>query len=230
MNIIVLHPKIANESSEMLSKVLNCPRENPFEKNKKDYRGFNVVFNYGCNRNLKVGPGLLINTAKAVATCKDKVATLTKLTDAGIPCLEFRTNNAEVPKTWNTIIGREIVDGAQNKGMKYFKKGEKLPNLPLFTRYFDHKVELRVVVFKGKIVGRYSKNRVNNTWNLDPVEKIGFEKIDAACMEAAKHLEIDFVGFDILAKDQTKFKIIEANSAPIMTQEVANYIKKDLRV
>lgn len=232
MNIIVLHPQLAIESAQKLARHIGGLAQNPFEAKRKAYGGFDVVFNYGCNRNIKVEPGAqLINSAKAVAMCRDKIATLKVFHDQKIPAINYVTKREDVPKNWETVVGREVIDGKENQGMKYFyrKKGklEPLPDWPLFTEFFDHAVELRVVVFKGKVVGRYKKFRNKfNRWQFIEVKAEGFRQIDKDAILAAGALGIDYVGFDILCKDNVDYRFIEANSAPVLLDSVLKTLMK----
>ncbi len=226
MNGIILYPEIAKESAQLLGRVLGCGVMNPFNVQKRNFKEFDFVFNYGCNR--KIQANNKINSASAVSRCKDKITTLNTFKAQGIPTVNFVTNKKDVPKKWKIIVGRSIIDGAENKGMEYFNQADKLPDMKLFTEWYDHKVEVRIIVYKGQVVGRYMKDRVKNQWLLQPVQKKGFSKIDKAAIKAANELKINFVGFDVLCKDQNNFAFLEANSAPIMTLEVANHIAKDL--
>lgn len=53
-----------------------------------------------------------------------------------------------------------------------------------------------------------------------PVPNRDFKTIDAACVKGAELLGIDYVGFDVLAKNKKDFRICEANSGPILTDDV----------
>lgn len=227
MKIIVLYPKVTKESGEKLAQRLQCDHENPFITNNRDYKNYDLVINLGCNRKFKYNKK--INGSAAVGICTDKIKTFDKLKKARIPHLEYVTNNQEVPKTWQTIVGREIVNGQENKGMSYFKKGEKLPDWPLFTKWYDHNFEFRIVVYQGKIIGRYQKVLKNKTWYLIHLYKDGFDAIDEACIKATEAVGIDFCGVDVLAKSQNNFRICELNSGPILSEEILDFFVKEFK-
>jgi glutathione synthase/RimK-type ligase-like ATP-grasp enzyme len=82
----------------------------------------------------------------------------------------------------------------------------------------------------GNVVGRYLKEVANDEWHLNSMEAEGFEHIDKACIKAAEALKIDYVGFDVLSRGKRTFTILEANSAPILTEDAAAAIKTFIEV
>lgn len=227
MRICVTHPKIATQSASKLAKALGCDRSNPYEANHTDYRGFDLVFNYGVSYNIKAKK--FINKPSSVAICKDKTLTYSKLQLAEVPTVEYRLHKQDIPKTWKTIICRKTVDGARGEGMDIIYKGDPIPDAAFYTKYYEHEYEFRVVVFKGMVVGRYMKVEDDGEWCLIECEEDNFELIDSTCRYAAHILDIDYVGFDVLAKDMDNFIILEANTAPIITDGIIEEIKKVLK-
>lgn len=227
MKIVVLHPKLAYESASKLAKALNADLCNPFQEDRRDFRGFDVVFNYGCDLNIHAR--YVLNPRLSVARCKDKIATFMVLKEAGVPCPAYATRKQDVPKDWECIVVRESVDGARAEGLDYKYQGDELPDAALYTEYFPHKYEYRIVVFKGQVVGRYRKVEVDGEWELQLMRKQGFEEVDADCIKAAQALGIDYVGFDVLENKQGKCIILEANSAPILTEEAIKTIVKHFK-
>jgi len=79
------------------------------------------------------------------------------------------------------------------------------------------------------VVGRYYKAETPDDkgvleWSFNVQPKRGFEKMDEACLKAAKALGIDYVGFDVVAMNKNDFVILEANSGPILTGEAEEAI------
>jgi glutathione synthase/RimK-type ligase-like ATP-grasp enzyme len=227
MNICVVHPKIAAQSASRLAKALGCDRSNPYEARHSDYSGFDLVFNYGVSAKLKAKK--FINHPLSVAICKDKLLTYKAFKLADIPTVEFTIDKQAIPKAWKTIVCRKTVDGARGEGMDYVYQGDPIPDAALYTKFYDHRYEFRVVVFKGQVVGRYIKIEEDGEWLLVELEADDFEGIDAACVDAAHVLNIDYVGFDVLAKNMDRFVILEANTAPIITDSIIEEIKKVLK-
>lgn len=224
MKICVIHPEIGKESAKELAMILKADVINPYKTERRDYREYDLLFNYGCNRKVKCNR--IINKSKSVARCIDKVKTFEALTEYEVPHPEYVVHKGKIPKHWDQIAVRPSRKGNQAKDIDYVMAGDKVPDAELYTQVYYSKYEFRIVVFMGKVVGRYRKREVKDEWILDPVEAEGFEHIDAACIRAAQSLDIDFVGFDVLSRGKTKFVILEANSAPILTAETSSAIKK----
>lgn len=211
MQIHIIHPKLAKESATLLATTLKANQSNPFETEQRDFHE-EIVFNYGCNRSINAP--IIINSVKGISNCKDKVKTFNLL--KGFPIPAWTTSFKEIPQKWKFVVSRQKADAHANQGMKITTLADTPQKAALYTEYFDHKVELRIVVFKGKVIGRYQKNERDGQWCLDEVQAKGFETIDGLCQKAAHRLSIDFVGFDVLANNEKDFCILEANSAPIL--------------
>lgn len=223
MRICVIAPQIAQESASDLAKALGADLSNPFREDRRDYRKYDLVFNYGCNRDIYAKK--VINPSKAVATCKNKVETFKALQKAQVPTVQYATRKEDVQ--WAYSVCRESLDGARGEGMD-FGHIDALPDAALYTSYFEHKYEYRIVVFMGKVVGRYRKVVRKGMWELRLYSPEGFEELDAGCIKAAKALGIDYVGFDVLENKDGDCIILEANSAPILTYEAQEAIVNEL--
>jgi hypothetical protein len=190
------------------------------------------AFMYGCSEPVNFFKSL-VNNQNAVKRCVDKVKTFSSIAayDGAIPLPDWHVNKeAASKKPWERIVVRSKVDGRKAEDLDYFFQGDVLPDAPLYTEYFEHKYEYRIVVFMGKVVGRYYKKEdgvdANGQpeWSFMVQPRRGFEAIDDACLKASKALGIDFVGFDIVAMDKQHFVVLEANSGPILTEEAETTI------
>jgi glutathione synthase/RimK-type ligase-like ATP-grasp enzyme len=224
-NILVLYPNCCSDSAEELASFIGADRLNPFEAGRRDLSNYEHVFNYGCNRNI-VTHGTIINTPKAVATCIDKVATLQVMKMSGVPHIAFCTAKREIPNTWKTIVVRPDACGHGGTSLAYANDVREAGEAQLYTEYYKHKFEFRIVVFKGRVIARLLKEEKNGRWNLNSMDKYGFDSIDKAAIKASKALGIDYAGFDVLSNGETKFKFIEANSGPIICGEALLAIKE----
>lgn len=226
MKIAVLHPKLATESATELARALKASLINPFQEDRRDFRGYDVVFNYGCHRDFRYKE--IVNRGERVGICKNKVDTFNLLKKAGVPCPNYVTRKQDVPKEWVCVVCRDTVDGARAEGLDYVYQnfGKALPDAALYTEYFPHKYEYRIVVFKGQVVGRYRKEDKKDGCHFILMHKQGFEKVDQDCRKAADFLGIDYVGFDVLENEKGEHIILEANSAPILTDEALKAIKR----
>jgi glutathione synthase/RimK-type ligase-like ATP-grasp enzyme len=187
------------------------------------------IFSYGCSEaNQHVGH--LINKREAIQRCVDKIKTFEVLLERGVPVPAWTKDKVIASAVWERIVVRSKVDGRKAEDLDYYFQGDVLPDAPLYTKYFEHKYEYRIVVFMGKVVGRYYKKEDGvdasgqPEWSFMVQPKRGFEAIDDACLKASEALGIDFVGFDIVAMDKQHFVVLEANSGPILTEEAETAI------
>lgn len=225
MKICVIHPKACKESAIMLAKGLGAKAINPRKERFRDHQEYDVIFNYG----LGEWNGH-INKGAAVVRCIDKLTTFRVLLKANVPIPKYVTAYADVPKNWNGYVCRETATGAGNEGLNMFYDYNDIPkDCVLYTEYFEHVHEWRVVVFKGVVVARYKKEFYqegdNLLWNLRLYTEQGFENIDRSCLQAAEALQIDFVGFDVLENKKGVYVVLEANSGPVMTEEVLEHLQ-----
>lgn len=226
MNILVISPKASEDSAMRLAEELGAQYTNPYKTFNDNFVGYDVIINYGFSQPFKMHRNVfLVNSFEAVRACIDKRATLHHLAIVGVPVPQFATR---INDEWDTVICHTKPDGRKNEGIIHWYRDHDQPIPPayLYTNYYPHRGEYRVVVLKGKIVGRYRKVERDGAWDLELRDKRGFELMDAACLKAANALRIDYVGFDVLAQKKDNFVIIEANSAPILTDESVEAFKE----
>lgn len=187
------------------------------------------IFAYGCSKD-RIGLKTHINKPNNTKACVDKGLTFQILKKEGIPLPGWSLQKKFVDPNWKQIVVRSKVDGRKAEDLDYFNQGDVLPNAPLYTEYFPHKYEYRIVVFKEKVVGRYYKAVVDKfpngqlAWSFMIQPKRGFEQMDADSIRAAKALGIDYVGFDVVANSKKDYRFLEANSGPILTGEAEEAI------
>lgn len=185
-----------------------------------------VIFNAGCVWHWK---GAIINSGTAVEKCINKIATFQAMKKAGVPIPQWVDRYSKIPKKWEEIVYRKTAEGRKNDGLMFFRKGDTIPkDGALYVEGFSWPFEYRIVVFKGKVVGRYYKKVVGDTWELMIQPKKGFQEMDKHAVKAAKALGIDYVGFDVLAKNKKQYVFLEANSAASLREEVALKIMQHL--
>lgn len=223
MKIAVVN-SVAGISSKELAAFLTDGenKATPFKPNKigrYDFRDHDVVFNYGYGGHILYNR--VVNTPDAVLRCVDKPTSFACFQKAGVNTVEHVTRREAIPKKWEWVVVRNERAGRKAEGLAYHENiPGKIPEGELYSEYFEHKYEYRVVVFMGKVVGFYYKSEDDEgMWHFLIQPKKGFEKMGEQCIAAAKALGIDYVGFDVVANTKTDFKILEANSAPILTAE-----------
>lgn len=219
MKILVISPKAAEDSAKRLARELGADYINPYQTGRVSFREYRLVINYGFSSNFATDvDATVMNQPYAVRKCINKLVTLEALAKARIPVPDY---SPLVEKHWDTVVCHTKPDGRKNEGIEYWYRydDQPIPNAYLYTEYYPHRGEYRVVVLCGKVVGRYRKVERDGTWDLELRDKRGFEHMDEICIKAAKTLGIDYVGFDVLAQTKNDCVIIEANSGPILTEE-----------
>lgn len=233
MKNIAIITSVSGESAKVLADALNtrsfglCTASvhKPYKDGKTNFKGFDFVLSLGCSAST-FDEGKRLNKAKAVLTCVDKPSTFQRMQHAGVSTVNFCLFKKDIPKGWDTVVIRDKVDGRKAEGLYFAHQGggEAIRDGVLFSEYYEHKHEYRIMVFMGKVVGRYHKHAVGEDWffNLRPAK--GFEMMDDHCIRAAAALGIDYVGFDVVANDKKHFKILEANSGARITDEAETAI------
>jgi hypothetical protein len=215
---------VAGKSSKELANFLRDPPHQvdvfkPYKLDKYNYLEYDLVFNYGCGGGIRANK--IINTNDAVAKCVDKTLTFEAFKRAKVDTVEYVRHREDIPKKWEWVVVRDSAVGRKAEGLNYLenKPNTVFPYAALYTEYFYHKKEYRVVIFMGKLVGVYEKEEADGEWSFILKPKRGFEEMVSQCIRAAKEIGIDYVGFDVVANTKNDFKLLEANSAPILTAE-----------
>ena len=225
---IVVYSDATAKSAKKLADALGVRAINGWANKGINLRG-QKIFNYGCSH--LMNGYYSVNHPAKTEICIDKVSTFQVLKHIGAPIPQFVTNQHQVPKHWEQIVCRADARGCKNEGMQIISQGEAILKAALYTEYFFHKKEYRVVVFKGKVVAIYSKEEDGEGgWDLEYRQNKGFDLMNVQCVNAAKALGIDYVGFDVVAKTKKDFVVLEANTGPILTEEVQEYLVNELKV
>jgi hypothetical protein len=225
LKVAIIH-SVAGISSKILATALknNGVKADVFRYSdilSRDFRQYDYVFSYGCSG--RTDHNNRLNSANAVATCVSKPATFNKLIQAKVSTVEYVTEKP-IPKHWDWVVIRDKTDGRKAEGLHYHENNANVPDGVLYSEYFEHKYEYRIMVFKNEVVGRYFKAEDNGDWYFNKQPPRAFEDMDEHCIRAAKAIGIDYVGFDVVANNKKDFRILEANSAPRITDEAENAI------
>lgn len=188
-----------------------------------------VVFSYGSSVHT-AGHRKRYNRSKAVETCVDKGKTFQAFKRAKIPTVKNTTSRNEA-SNWDIVVVRESASGRKNEGMDYWYKCDNvpLPRAELYTEYFHHSWEYRVVVFLDQVF-IYHKHSKNGEWALNLRKKSQWlyvhKQMEVYALAASKSIGIDYVGFDVIVNKKGEVKFLEANSCPILCPELKDAIIK----
>lgn len=231
MKICVVHPAATKESAARLAEAVNGVTWNPY----KDYRprgAFDLYFNYGVSAEphleLPQLQAQLVNHPRAVRISTDKIASYKVFQRAGVPTCEFVTNHRDVPKTWKEVVCRETVNGRNCEGILITGQDNIVEGNPLYTRFFEHTEEHRIVVYKGAIMARYMKtNLKGGMYDLQLMQAYGYEEVDRIAEQAARAVGLDYAGVDILHDGASgKSLCLEINSGPLLTDEAYEFFQQ----
>lgn len=231
MKICVVHPAATKESAARLAEAVNGVTWNPY----KDYRPrgtFDLYFNYGVSDEphleLPQLQAQLVNPPRAIRISTDKIASYKAFQKAGVPTCEFVTRYEDVPKNWEYVVCREVVNGRNCEGILITHRFDIVKGNPLYTRFFKHTEEHRIVVYKGAVVARYMKtNLKRGMYDLQLMQAYGYEEVDRIAIAAARAVGLDYAGVDIL-HDGTcgKSLCLEINSGPLLTDESHDFFQQ----
>ena len=208
MKFLVAHPKATCISAKKLAKAIGADTYNLTTGDKREFNGYDLVWNYG-SREVLYAP-VLVNRPIAVQRCVDKLQTFEIMRRAHVPTVDYTMFKHNVPENWESIVIRDSRTGRKAEGLYFAEQGEVLRDGALYTEYFPHIAEYRIVCGFGWVLGRYKKVAVEGDWYFELMHEQGFEQVDSDCLAAAKALGIDYVGFDVLENSKGNCVIIEA--------------------
>lgn len=209
------------------------------------YREGQTVINWGNSRR----PSWMsedvpvLNKPEAVTFASNKLLTLQKLTEAGVPTITW-TTDWEIASDWDTkTFVRHKLTGHSGDGIEVFNGDVALPTAPLYTMAVENTGEYRVHVFKGDVILYQKKSRrVDEAGNVITAEgaeadvrnlasnwvyRTGnlrrLERIEELAKSAVNALDLDFGAVDIIKDADGNVFVLEVNTAPgISNTETAN--------
>lgn len=226
MKVAIVH-SIWGASAERLKEWLDTNGHKSVIFTKPDVIGgqYDVICNFGWGSHYwnHTPPKYYIGNPDAVNRCVDKRNTFRIFKKAGIPIPQYTFSWEDIDNNWPGVICRESASERRNKGMTWVANKEDGPKgCELYTEEVPSRYEWRIVVFKNEVVGRYHKQiDSNGIWQLNKRSPQGFELLDEYAIKAAKALNIDYVGFDVVGKNKKEFWFLEANSAATLQDEAA---------
>jgi hypothetical protein len=232
--IVVTGPACTKESSKALADLLGGIYVPITET--QDFRGADIVINYGSSV-----PFLykrVINHPKAVKFCVNKISTLKRVVHG----VEW-TKDVNVALDWlkkdGAVVCRDKEEGNRSDGVMiaYTKAGFNECPAKFWTRYFDHVHEVRINVYKDKILSVYEKVTEGDYFDFQHMIVSGEHKqVDEMIASIRENIGIDLYGMDVLVNKKGVAKLLEINSGaslmeetipellPILKQEIASYV------
>lgn len=250
MRFIVYPYKMSSAGSKFLAKSLDCLRVRP-DGNYKPKSG-DIIINWGNSHAPNWGNAAVIQSGKAkvlnnwtkIRISSNKLLSLQKLKEAGVPIPEFTTNK-EVAEKWSNdghvVMCRKLLNGHSGAGIVVAHKKADLVDAPLYTKYVKRKAEFRIVIFNGKVIDVCQKRqktdfegevntfvRCNHNGYVYAYQDITVPKVvTEAALKAMEALTLDFGSVDVAFNEKAnKAFVFECNSSAGFSSEKSPALQK----
>jgi glutathione synthase/RimK-type ligase-like ATP-grasp enzyme len=229
--MIVLYSNKCSKSGKEFAKVIGATAYN-YHKDAFPVERDERVVCYGVHAQLlnDVGyKGVVENPPTSVKISINKILTYNVLTAYGVPTCQYVTSAKNIPKNWERVVSRETITGRNCEGVMISDRDDITSNCPLYTKFFHHTHEYRIVMWKDEVVARYHKKPTKDGKQmlLKLMLPVGFAEVDEACKLAMAATGLDLAGIDVLVDEETQdFIVLETNSGPLFTDEMAEFFKK----
>jgi glutathione synthase/RimK-type ligase-like ATP-grasp enzyme len=238
--------KMGSKSATDLARELGVKKlyRNPERSNFRPSRvGATTVVNWGCGEvpsHLTDSSLRWINRPASVSAASNKLATLQSLSSAGVPCLEYTTDQQQV-RSWlaegHTVFARTLLRAHSGRGIVVIApdspEASNIPPAPLYTKYLKKKHEYRVHVFHVAVdsydtysVQKRKRHGVEANWMIRNhangfvfAQEMSFvpDDLTDVSIAALRTLGLDFAAFDVAYHAQTnRCYIIECNTSPAL--------------
>jgi glutathione synthase/RimK-type ligase-like ATP-grasp enzyme len=216
-NVVVISPKCTVLSAKYLAKQLGADYVNPYKAGRNDFGDYDLVINYGITGDI-IGKRF-INSPASVRNAVDKIRTFTLLQGKCniVPWSTKKTDAIAWIKDNHYVAARLTKSGYQGKGLIITDDVNKIMehSYELFTRYIHHDMEIRVNVFKGKIVSIVEKHDDGGEdFRMVLVRDKGKYNVEKIIKAINSNLDLDMYGADILVDNRGRCHLLEVNSSP----------------
>lgn len=167
----------------------------------------------------------VINSSDAIAACASKVTTTARLFSIGAPSPAtcFTNDKAKVSEFLKAHNNRAVykpVYGFDGNGIYMFGNADEISEEPPYyvQEYVKNDRDFRIFVIGNKAVGAIKRQSDSLTHNIHQggfgcAVEVSKEMADAAEM-AAKAINIDYCGVDLLPLEDGGYTVLEVNGTP----------------
>jgi glutathione synthase/RimK-type ligase-like ATP-grasp enzyme len=221
--------------SRNLAALLNCKR---FDKNA------DTIIRYG---NIRQGfNGIVINSIESINNARDKLYTLTILSENGIKVPEFGIEFENITKPF---FARERFH-KKGRDILIYKDNDVVPIETLkntkhyWIKYIPTDREYRIHVMGDEVIQICKKIPNDNTHENDMIRNLesgwhlaearnwqeGYNKLKEIAIASVKYLGLDFGAVDVILGKDKQYYVLEVNTAPGLDNKrldlyVENFIK-----
>jgi glutathione synthase/RimK-type ligase-like ATP-grasp enzyme len=159
----------------------------------------------------------------------DKKTAFEVMRGAGVPVPDFKSDKPTIRKG-DIWFARTMLRASGGEGIVVLRKGDSIPDAPLYVRYVRKSREFRVHVVNGQVIFCQEKKRsssasqssdeklirnYDNGWVFCLVNEEPPAGVKDAAMAAVAGLGLDFGAVDIVVdRDSGKPFVLECNTAP----------------
>lgn len=237
-NILVVSPNCTSDSAVGLAELLDVPyySKERYDNSIANATGHSKVINWGCSRINE--DNILLNKPRAVRRSLNKLRTFELLSEhVRMPVM---TLSKEEAKQWaeqgRQVVIRNRIKGSKSQGVFITYDPADVETMPakFYTRFIENCTEVRVNVYKEKILTVYHKVPSNGDFRFKI--QMGAEtnpplEIVDMVYKVGEHIGLDMYGLDVLLTPKGKYFLLEVNSAPILfpitMKRLAKSIKKE---
>lgn len=233
MRTIIYPYKIGSKSAKLLSNVLDAIRVRPVGSYTP--RSDDFIINWGAstipawwNALRGVQSLQVLNNPEAVANASNKLRTFRILEAAEVSIPEYFTHASQVVDRSGTFYGRSVLTGHSGAGIVVFRPGDRMQELPLYTKAIQNHGEYRVHVVNGEVIDYIKKRRRNdehateaqnevrnlaNGWIYSRNNLRRLERVEQLAVDAVAALGLDFGAVDIIKDENGDVFVLEVNTA-----------------
>lgn len=226
--MFVIYPYIGgSKGAKMLSEVLGA---RILRRVGSRWRGTarDYMINWGSQRVPNNG-ARIINDPRSVSRAANKISAFRAFREHQVRTPEWTTDRAVAQGWANTgtmVICRRLISASEGRGIEISNPNERVPDVPLYTKYIKKKHEYRIHVMNGEVIDYVEKRRrrgginhpIRNTANGYIFAREGVnvpEDVFVQARAAVRALELDFGAVDVIYNDRLRAGyVLEVNTAP----------------
>lgn len=243
MRKYILPYKVGSKSVKALKEMLRI-KSLKLEGSKVRGTKDTVVVNWGSRKDHPIlhSEATILNPPEAIQSASNKLTAFRRMQEAGVTVPPF-TDNKRDAADWKLTVARAVLNGHSGEGISLHKRGEELPDVPLYVKYIPKEHEYRVHVWKDEVIDIRRKALRNDyegeaDWkvrNYDNgfifAKEIGHQphhSVVDQSIAAIAALGLDFGAVDIVFNTEQQVSyVLEVNTAPgLQGSTVNNYAQK----
>lgn len=195
-------------------------------------RQYHLAINWGNSSPLQALPRQkVLNPPDKVANAIDKLRAFNLWKERGIAIPFYSDSKCDVDLDNHVYLARLHTTGSGGEGIVVLRKGDEVPEAPLYVRYIPKREEYRVHVFCGSAIHVQQKRRrsgveqsadeklirnYDNGWVFCNVD---LTQVDPSLLElavkACAALGLDFGALDMVKSNHDgEYYVLECNTAP----------------